>query len=173
MAKRSPYSRLFSILKKGDPITIRNPTAVRPWQHVLDALAGYLLVGRIFLSPEKLNYIGAWNFGPLFDSLTNVETVVQKILAIWNSGEYVINSPPSVEVKHEAQLLSLDITKAIAKLGWSPILSLEECLSLTVDWYKFVFGNPTEDMYEFSFNQIKRFCQIASVKNKNWMHFEE
>ena len=120
-----------------------------------------------------MNYIGAWNFGPLFDSLTNVETVVQKILAIWNSGEYVINSPPSVEVKHEAQLLSLDITKAIAKLGWSPILSLEECLSLTVDWYKFVFENPTEDMYEFSFNQIKRFCQIASVKNKNWMHFEE
>ena len=110
---------VFLILEKGDPITIRNPTAVRPWQHVLDALAGYLLVGENLLSPEKLNYIGAWNFGPLFDSLTNVETVVQKILAIWNSGEYVINFPPSVEVKHEAELLSLDITKAIAKLGWS------------------------------------------------------
>ena len=54
-----------------------------------------------------------------------------------------------------------------------PILSLDECLSLTVDWYKFVFENPTENMYEFSVNQIQRFCQIASVKNKNWMHFEE
>jgi CDP-glucose 4,6-dehydratase len=161
----------FRSLQQGQPINIRNPTAVRPWQHVLDALGGYLLLGEKLLTSEKANYIGAWNFGPLFDSLTNVETVVQKILAIWNGGEYVINSPSFHEIKHEAQLLSLDITKAIAKLGWAPILSLDDCLLMTVDWYKYAYDNPTENMYDFSVNQIKKFCQIAIEKDKNWMNF--
>lgn len=120
-------------LEKSEPIVVRNPHAVRPWQHVLEPLSGYLLLAeKLFMNPGV--YEGAWNFGPEESSFLTVGALVDSVIKVWGSGSREDCSNP--EAVHEAHLLKLDITKAKALLGWKPIWSIDRAVSETVNWYQ-------------------------------------
>jgi len=138
-------------LEKGEPIGIRNPNAVRPWQFVLEPLYGYLLLVSGMLGEPK-RFCGAWNFGPDFKSVVSVREVVEKVLQHWGTGEWVDRSDGTAP--HEAGLLNLDCSKAKARLHWRPRLSLDEVLEWTLAWYQ---AYQTADMYEFCCRQIEEY----------------
>lgn len=118
-------------LSQGKQIIIRNPKATRPWQHVLEPLSGYLLLGKL-LYEKGQEFAEAWNFGPSDSSVMTVEEIVKKSIEIWGSGSYVIDSS---EQPHEANLLKLDISKSSKKLGWSAKVPSLRALELTLEWY--------------------------------------
>jgi CDP-glucose 4,6-dehydratase len=114
-------------------VLVRNPHAVRPWQHVLEPLCGYLLLAeRLWRDGSEV--AEAWNFGPSMNELAPVSHIVERIVALWgDGGTYeVVNS----DRPHEAGLLAVDPAKAMRRLGWQPHLTLEEALTWTTQWYK-------------------------------------
>ena len=118
---------------QGKQVEIRNPAAVRPWQHVLEPLSGYLLLAeKLWASPQE--FAQGWNFGPLEHDAQPVQAVVQQITAMWSEGASWRLS--TERHPHEAKLLKLDCTKAHAKLGWRPRTDLKTALRWTVEWYK-------------------------------------
>jgi CDP-glucose 4,6-dehydratase len=133
-------------------VVIRNPESVRPWQHVLEPLSGYLMLAKD-LYQKKVIVSGAWNFGPTSDSFVSVRILAEGALEILGKGKYTIKPDTA---KHEATLLKLDINKAIALLGWQPTLNFKETLNLTFAWYKNYY-EKNEDIVEFTNKQINRF----------------
>jgi CDP-glucose 4,6-dehydratase len=120
-------------LLDNEPIKIRNPQSVRPWQHVLDPLYGYLLLGNALFQDGK-KFTGPWNFGPhLYNSVT-VEYLVREIIHQWGSGSYVVDDRE--EENKESMILHLDISKATHLLHWHPVLKLKKALQLTLDEYR-------------------------------------
>lgn len=120
-----------SISRNQAPV-IRNPHAVRPWQHVLDCIGGYVILGEKLASDEK--FAEGWNFGPREENLITVGELVNKLISFWGKNidwEYDKKIHP-----HEAVYLKLDIAKANQSLGWEPRFSLEETLKLVTEWYK-------------------------------------
>lgn len=120
-------------LKKGEPISIRNPNAIRPWQHVLEPLAGYMALAESLYENPK-DFSEAWNFGPNIEDARSVKEVVGILVDYWGKGEWNIDQ--SEHYPHEAEYLKLDCTKAYTKLNWSPRWSLSTSLQKTVEWYK-------------------------------------
>lgn len=115
------------------PVQVRNPNSVRPWQHVLEPLGGYLMLGAC-MTKEPVRYAGAWNFGPHLQDNLSVGALADIALQAWGAGRYevpVLNSQP-----HEAGLLKLDISKAINELGWHPRYSAAQAVTITMNWYK-------------------------------------
>lgn len=120
-------------LQAGKLVPIRNPRAIRPWQHVLEPLSGYLSLARR-LYEEGAAFADAWNFGPSDEDARSVEWVVQRICALWGDGaRYEIDKGTH---PHEATYLKLDCSKARTCLGWRPRLNLETALSWSVEWYR-------------------------------------
>lgn len=135
------------------PIRIRNPRATRPWQHVLEPLFGYLLLGALMLAdPEK--YGGAWNFGPEYTGVLSVEDILKLTIAEWGAGSV---EAEAAKQPHEATLLKLDISKAQAHLDWHPSLSCREAIARTVAWYKRYYEQPSGDMFSFTVRQIEEY----------------
>ncbi len=128
-------------LDKGEEIIIRSPKAVRPWQHVLEALSGYLQLGlALDDNPQQMN--GAWNFGPQISDNLTVQELVEKALEVWGTGSYsVVESDKKM---HEAILLKLDISKAISQLDWQPKYNADEAIQCTMAWYKDFMANPKQ-----------------------------
>jgi len=118
----------------GKAIEIRNPSATRPWQYILDVLYGYMLLGKRLLEGKK-EFAEPWNFGPEQRSIIPVQKIADLMINTWGSGSWKDTSNPA-EKKHEATLLNLDITKAKKKLGWKPKLTIEENIRRTLRWYK-------------------------------------
>lgn len=148
-------------INKGIKIEIRNPIAVRPWQHVLEPLSGYLLLGQKLLENGK-KYADGFNFGPNEDSVLKVADVAKKVCEFYQKGDVVIHKKDDL---HEANLLMLNIEKAKEILGWIPTYSAEVAIKETVEWYKH-FYNKDYDIYEFTMNQIEKYEE--SIKwNKN------
>jgi len=115
------------------PINIRSPHATRPWQHVLEPLSGYLLLGaRLYEEPEKFG--GAWNFGPPSSQVRTVIEVAEHIVNRYGSGSIITNK--NTPKHHEANLLQLNCDKANQYLGWYPRWDVEQTLNMTSDWYK-------------------------------------
>jgi len=134
-------------LSQGKQIVIRNPTATRPWQHVLEPLSGYLLLGKL-LYEKGQEFAEAWNFGPTDSSVMTVEEIVKKSIEIWGSGSYFVDSS---EQPHEANLLKLDVSKAERKLGWHSKIDAEKAILSTIDWYlKFETQHNSNVMKKFS-----------------------
>jgi CDP-glucose 4,6-dehydratase len=133
------------------PIKIRNPKSIRPWQHVLEPLSGYLLLAEKMLNDWK-EYSSGWNFGPNIDSNIKVWDLVKKIVDLYGRGEIIDCS--NNKKSYEARILSLDISKALFKLGWRPTLDINETLEMSVDWYK---RYKDEDVYNLCVEQIKKF----------------
>lgn len=139
-------------LEENIPVKIRNPHAARPWQHVLEPLSGYLLLAyRMYTQPGE--FCGAWNFGPNYNSAIPVGKIADMIVAQWGSGRWVDVSIND-EV-HEANLLSLDISKAKSYLNWRPLWDVEKAIEKTVDWYKNYMINP----YKICIKQIEEFTR--------------
>ena len=141
-----------AVYHEGKDVEIRNPDSVRPWQHVLEPLSGYLVLGKE-LYEKRVDLSGAWNFGPNNESFVSVKSLVEGGKNILGKGGYKIIPDKS---KHEASLLKLDINKAIALLDWKPKLNFQETLVLTFDWYKNYY-EKTEDVVEFTNKQINNF----------------
>lgn len=140
-------------LSKEEPVEIRNPDAVRPWQHVLESLSGYLLLGaKLYTEPYK--YAQAYNFGPYVNDALPVRQMVEMAIACWGKGDYFINSP--VERPHEAGLLKLDISKATSELDWKPKLNASEAVKVSIDWYKSFYTNAV-DITSYTEEQIRTF----------------
>lgn len=118
----------------GQPLVVRNPGSVRPWQHVLDCLGGYLLLARRLWEDPTL--AGPWNFGPDESSIRRVAWVVDRITALLGSEDVGWNQALLRDEPHEAGLLRLDSSKARARLGWRPQLSIDEAVDLTGSWYQ-------------------------------------
>lgn len=116
---------------KGETVKIRNPNAVRPWQHVLEPISGMLMLAEKI--QNDLKFSGAWNFGPENLRETNVKELVEGFINLWGSGTYEIDN---VQNYKEANYLQLDISKAKKKLNWAPRYSFSVALKETVDWYK-------------------------------------
>ena len=138
-------------IEADEPIAIRNKKAVRPWQHVLEPLSGYmLLASKMWVEPTK--YCEGWNFGPRAESISTVWEVASKLIANYGKGELKDMSDPNAV--HEANLLMLDISKAKFKLGWEPRLNIDQCATLVADWYK---RYKTEDVYQLCIEEITRY----------------
>lgn len=119
----------------GKPVVLRNPNATRPWQHVLEPIAGYLLLAaRLYEQPAT--YAGAWNFGPPSCEVRTVQEVAERIVDRFGRGRVVIEC--SAAKQHEANLLQLNCDKASQLLGWRPRWNVEKTLIATADWYKAV-----------------------------------
>lgn len=138
-------------LEADKTIEIRSPKAIRPWQHVLEPLYGYLLLASK-MQTEPTRYCEGWNFGPKLESICPVWEVAGLILKNYGKGELKDVSDP--KALHEANLLILDITKAKFKLGWEPRTDIEDCCALTADWYKRYLK---EDVYNLDVEQIDKF----------------
>ena len=137
-------------LTEGNPVSVRNPSAVRPWQHVLEPLGGYLLLG-ILLNEEPVKFSGAYNFGPLPDDHLQVKDLVNLALECWGNGSWLDNSDTTQP--HEAGLLKLDIGKSMTNLKWHPKLTSKEAIQWTIDWYK----QKEENIFDYSVQQIKNY----------------
>jgi CDP-glucose 4,6-dehydratase len=128
-------------LVAGEPIVVRNPDAIRPWQHVLEPLSGYLRLGELLLRDGR-RYAEAWNFGPTQErSDQPVRWVVERFLAEWGAGSWT--TPPTTEGQpHEAQRLSLDSAKAREQLGWKPVWDPPTAVQRTASWYREYYRAP-------------------------------
>ena len=140
----------------GSPAIIRYPGAVRPWQHVLDPLAGYLRLAQCLLD-DPSRYSGAWNFGPSPDSMASVETIVAKLAARWH-GKLKWSVDAAAQA-HEAERLLLDSSKAAAGLSWRPRLKLDDALDLTANWYS-ASGSGETDLLKLSEAQITAYSEL-------------
>jgi CDP-glucose 4,6-dehydratase len=118
----------------GTPVGIRSPQAVRPWQHVLEALRGYLMIAERLASGDAAA-AAAWNFGPTADDAQPVGWIVKRMIASWGTGNFELE--PGVH-PHEANLLMLDCSKAHSALGWRPALTLPMALDRVVSWHRAV-----------------------------------
>ena len=122
-------------LSKGEPIGVRSPRAIRPWQHVLEPLGGYLLLGvKLLTAPRPQDFCEGWNFGPEAASAQPVSALASALVKAWGEGEWIDQSDPRAH--HEASLLRLSIDKAHAKLGWLPRWGFDETVQKTVAWYR-------------------------------------
>lgn len=147
---------LVRAIKAGRAVAIRNPHAIRPWQHVLEPLAGYLLLAeRLFRHGTE--FVGAWNFGPLDEDNKPVEAVVQRIVKLWGDGAgWVLDGD---QHPHEAEVLRLDCRKARERLGWRPRWRLEQALKATVAWYKAYLQG--ENVRDLTIEQLGSYQRLA------------
>lgn len=137
-------------LFNSDSVLIRNPLSVRPWQHVLEPVAGYLKLG-LKLSEDPIKYAQAYNFGPYTNDALPVLEMTKLALESWGSGAYHIQSDQNQP--HEAGLLKLDISKSISDLEWLPKLNAKAAIASTISWYKCFQESPNE-IPEFMHRQI-------------------
>jgi CDP-glucose 4,6-dehydratase len=149
------------------PVIVRNPEAVRPWQYVLEPLAGYLWLGACLWNKPGA-FEGGWNFGPHTTGNVPVRQIVNQVLSIWGENQWKhVNQDQHVE-PHEARTLKLDITKSSSLLGWEPVISVSEAITETVGWYLEHHRNRAVDVKAATRNRIEHYVQAATDKNAVW-----
>lgn len=145
-------------LETNHPINIRSPHSIRPWQHVLEPLSGYMLLAQKMWN-EPTKYCEGWNFGPRMESVTSVWDVASMIIKNYGYGE--LNDVSDPQALHEAKLLMLDITKAQIKLGWKPRMNITQCIELVTDWYKKY--NTSDDVYALCIEEINKYLSYSEL----------
>lgn len=140
-------------------IQIRNPGSVRPWQHALEPIIGYMIVAENLYNAEKKFDKPSWNFGPDISVEMSVKDVVSRIIDCWGSGSFEVFHEDNAPI--EAQLLRLDSSKAKLELGWKPIWGFEQTISETVSWYK--SWKNDGDMLEVSLAQIHKYLAESGI----------
>ncbi len=149
-------------VSKNKKVSIRNPYATRPWQHVLEPLSGYLHIGQKLLE-GKIEFGDAWNFGPSDEGSITVEEVVKNVNKHWDKIDYEINSNPNQ--LHEANLLKLDCSKAHILLKWNDVWNSDTTFEKTVKWYKSYYQ---EDENILTKNDLDSYIEDAETKNIEW-----
>lgn len=140
-------------IEAGKPIDIRNPKAVRPWEHVLEPLSGYLMLAQKMWK-HPTDYCEGWNFGPEQEAVSTVWEVASELVKCFGKGELKDSSNPNAV--HEANLLMLNIAKAKSRLGWKPRLNSKQTIDLVADWYK---RYKSENVYDICIDEIERFIK--------------
>ena len=148
-----------------DAVEIRNPSATRPWQHVLEPLGGYLLLGSMLSKSKNING-EAFNFGPAKENDFSVQELIEGMQGYWSNVKWMDLSEKLSNV-YEAKLLKLNCEKANKQLNWRPILNFEETIKMTVEWYKAFYSS--EEMFSFSISQIKQFSELSNKRGSNWI----
>lgn len=144
-------------LESGRPIDIRSPKSIRPWQHVLEPLSGYMLLAKkMWDCPTE--FCEGWNFGPNVQSVSTVWEIAQKVTECYGKGS--LRDLSDSNAIHEAKLLMLDISKARFRLGWQPVMDINQTVRMTTDWYK---KYHSTDTYSLCISQIKEYV----LKNIN------
>jgi len=143
-------AKAFAIEK---PVVIRNPQSIRPWQHVLEPVIGYLLLGSN-LAINPFQFSQAYNFGPQLSDALPVVEMLKLAITSWGKGEYIVEQIDGQP--HEAGLLKLDISKVINDLNWQPKMNAKQAVSMTMDWYS-EFTKNKQNIAEFTSSQIKKF----------------
>jgi CDP-glucose 4,6-dehydratase len=147
------------------PLVLRNPRAIRPWQHVLEPLSGYLHLAAKLMSASGDAFSEAWNFGPRQQAVLSVLELAQLLCESWQQGEIVLPMQPPPF--HEAGMLKLDSTKAQVQLEWSPIWNVQEAVRATVEWYRqYALGGNAA---ELTHTQLNRYCEQAQSLRVAWM----
>lgn len=143
----------------GEELRIRHPDAIRPWQHVLEPIRGYVKLAE-FLAADERGFRGGWNFGPADADVRTVHEVVGMLVKRWGEGAGV--AIDSSRHPHEAGLLKLDCSKAERQLGWKPKLDLKKALTWTVEWHK-IWLAGSQDMQSLTAGQIQRSRELAEA----------
>ncbi|MFH0884935.1 MAG: CDP-glucose 4,6-dehydratase, partial [Candidatus Micrarchaeota archaeon] len=147
-----------AVFERKEGIKLRNPSAIRPWQHVLDPLFGYLLLAERLFEGET-NAAGAWNFAPDKGNFVTVEELAKRSIKFLGTGSYSIQ--PEVG-KHETAVLRLDAAKARTNLGWKPLLGIDECVEWTAGWYKdFYTGKDARSVTRRQFDSYLEKAQCS------------
>jgi CDP-glucose 4,6-dehydratase len=143
----------------GTPIRLRNPGAVRPWQHVLEPLSGYLCLAARLLE-EPIRFAQPYNFGPISSDACTVGELVNVFVERWGHGQIELAQPEGGPRLHEANLLRLACDKAHFELGWRPRLSVDEAIRWTVDWYRrWADGVHADDLRKLTLEQIRAYME--------------
>lgn len=152
-------------LTQNVPIIVRSPAAIRPWQHVLEPLSGYLWLARQLWNSGSC-FDGGWNFGPNAQSNINVKKIVEKIIAVWGSGSWQ-GTNVSMPQPHEAKFLKLDCSKASNLLDWHPVLGIDETIQITAQWFKdYYYGKI--DTLKRSTLDIENYVSRAQGQHITW-----
>lgn len=148
-------------LCENKPIVMRNPDAIRPWQHVLEPLYGYLLLGSyLFMYGKK--YSGPWNFGPLTMNIVSVKQLVKEMIKQWGNGNCIIEQGH----KHqESQMLYLDISKAINKLNWYPVFNFKQTIRWAIEEYK-VDDYTAEEAFNQRIDHIQKYIELRQIRGE-------
>ncbi len=149
---------LLRSIEARQPIVVRYPKAIRPWQHVLEPLSGYLLLARN-LWEHGPEFAGSWNFGPYDQSCRPVGWIVDQLIKRWGGNIDCVQK--EVPGRHEATFLKLDCSKAMGRMGWRPGLTIEQTLDMIVSWHK--DDHAGMDMRKKSMEQIAFFSSTASL----------
>jgi CDP-glucose 4,6-dehydratase len=143
-------------LSSNRPITLRNPRAVRPWQHVMEPLHGYLMLAAAMMD-DRDKFSSSWNFGPKKEDHISVLELARRVVDRWGKG--VILEQGRSDGLHEAMTLRLDCTKAQTLLGWAPVTDVDQAVKLSVDWYQDYYCG--RDVWETTNEQIRWFMERA------------
>lgn len=145
---------ILNSIAKGEPVVLRNPHQTRPWQSMMDALNGYLTIGRImYENPQK--YSSQWNIGPTSDGIKEVVWVLDKMKEHYENAEYVAGEAFDVV---ESKTLGLDSSKAVRETGWKPLLSCDKMLYNIVEYYK--LENEGVSVFDICKKQVREFFEM-------------
>lgn len=158
-AKDRIATDLVQSLAAGQYVPVRNPLAVRPWQHVLEPICGYLTLASRMLEGNDPSLCAGWNFGPLADEQATVGELVDCFCRAWGGGNWKDVSDPAQP--HEAAVLRLSIDKALRELNWRPRWRLVRAVEHTARWYRRFYQNPGASMREASLADIDAYCQAG------------
>ena len=147
-------------------VDVRQPMATRPWQHVLEPLSGYLLLGQM-LFEDPAQHGEAYNFGPSGNENYPVKLLIEEMAKHWVNVQWNDISEKGEHLP-EAGLLKLNCDKALAELNWTPTMGFEDTVRMTAEWYKKYYQSPSESMHEFTTFQINEYIDIAKAKRIEW-----
>jgi CDP-glucose 4,6-dehydratase len=146
---------------KGKTVLLRNPSAIRPWQHVLDPLYGYLLLASRLFESDGKNFRGAWNFGPAIEDCRTVKDVAETLQRNWPQAKIEVSKEVDA-LRKETAILKLNCDKAYAKLNWKPRWNFAQAMQATSDWYR--HWAEGRDIWDLTSSQIKVFSDDAVQK---------
>lgn len=147
---------ILRAVERGEPVSIRNPIAIRPWQHVLEPVGGYLVLAQALWN-DPARAAQAWNFGPRDEDARPVQWIVERMCALWGDGADWTRDE-SVQ-PHEARYLKLDISKVRSELGWQPRWDLSQALASIVAWQRAWLSGT--DMHQYCLSELERFQTAA------------
>jgi CDP-glucose 4,6-dehydratase len=152
-------------IASGRSLELRSPWAIRPWQHVLEPVSGYLHLAAQLFSQAGSEFVEAWNFGPAEQGMVTVDQLARALVDAWGSG--VVKHAATVNQLHEAGLLTLDCRKASERLGWKGVWSVGEAVLATTEWYRMALMG--ENMCLFTKQQISAYSQSARAAKLAWV----
>jgi len=153
---------------KGEILSIRNPEATRPWQHVLEPLSGYLWTGANIYMDEKLSG-EAFNFGPDAKVNKSVRELIERLSMYWDKVKSQKDNDAQKNKNKESVLLKLCCDKALHSLGWHSVLSFEDTVKMTAEWYKNYYDKKDVNVYDFSMKQINHYVEEAKKQTLPWV----